>query len=190
MDGMKMGGKDSFELFNDARSRIHTMALIHSQLYQSERFDKINLVKHTQDLINYISAVHASRHVDIVPVIEDFDVTVPVTQAIPLSLILNELFTNAYKHAFGEGEKGTLECTIRESAEGLITVVVKDDGAGLPEGFDINEVDGLGLRLVRNLVREQLMGDIFIESSDGGTRFVIKFNAVKEEGKYVQDTGS
>ncbi len=191
MDGIKMvGGKDSFELFNDARSRIHTMALIHSQLYQSERFDKINLVKHTQDLINYISAVHASRHVNIVPVIEDFDVTISVTQAIPLSLILNELFTNAYKHAFDEGEKGTLECTIRESAEGVITVVVKDDGVGLPEGFNINEVDGLGLRLVRNLVREQLMGDIFIESGDGGTRFVIEFNALKEEGKYVQDTGS
>ncbi|MBN1572693.1 MAG: PAS domain S-box protein [Deltaproteobacteria bacterium] len=190
MDMMRMGGRDSFELFNDARSRIHTMALIHSQLYQSERFDKINLVKHTQDLINYISVVHAKRNANIIPVIEDFDVTIPVTQAIPLSLILNELFTNAYKHAFGEGERGTLECTIRESDEGVITVVVKDNGVGLPEGFDINEVDGLGLRLVRNLVREQLMGDIFVESGDSGTQFVIKFSALKEEGKYVQDTGS
>jgi PAS domain S-box-containing protein len=190
MDMMRMGGRDSSELFNDARSRIHSMALIHSQLYQSERFDKINLVKHTQDLINYISVVHAKKNVGINPVIEDFDVTIPVTQAIPLGLILNELFTNAYKHAFMEGDRGTLECTIRESDEGLITVVVGDDGVGMPDGFDIDRAEGLGLRLVRNLVREQLMGEIAVESGGGGTRFVIEFSALKEEGKYVQDTGS
>lgn len=189
MDGMNMSERDGHGFLNDARSRIHTMALIHSQLYQSERFDKINLAKHARELIEFISVVHSSKETAIDSVIEDFDVTLPVTQAIPLSLVLNELITNIYKHAFKEGQKGTLECSMQKSSQGIVSLVIKDNGVGLPEGFNIDEVKSLGLKLVRNLVREQLKGDIAV-SFDGGTKFLINFKSLKEEGEYVKDTGS
>lgn len=189
MDSMRMGEKESYNLINDARSRVHTMALIHSQLYQSERFDKINLAKHSKDLIEYISVVHSSRETEVDHAIEDFDVTLPVNQAIPLGLVLNELITNIYKHAFKKRQKGILKCEISKSSQGVITVVVKDDGVGLPDDFDFEKVQSLGLRLVRNLVREQLKGEVTI-SHVKGTEFVIKFKAIMEDDEDVQNTGS
>jgi two-component sensor histidine kinase len=99
-------------------------------------------------------------------------VTVPLKIASPVGLILTELITNAIKHAFPGGRSGTISVTLNKTANG-VALSVEDDGAGLPEGFDIAACNSLGLTLVRALTN-QINGGFCIERA-GGTRCVVEF---------------
>lgn len=169
---------EAVDLFTDARAKIHTMALIHSQLYRSDRVDQIDMKSHIHELVKFLSQIYASRL--ITPVIESYDVYLSITQAIPCALVLNELISNAYKHAFKEGQKGTVTITMQRSAGDTIFIRAKDDGVGIPEEVDIYKTDSLGLKLVRNLVQKQLKGEIEVKR-DKGTEFIIEFKILKEE---------
>jgi two-component sensor histidine kinase len=92
-------------------------------------------------------------------------VRLSLEKAIPLGLVLNELFTNALKYAFPERE-GLLACEIRRR-DGRVEVKVADDGVGLPQGFDPQTTNTLGFKLVRNLVQLQLGGEMKIDGKAG-----------------------
>ena len=172
LSSMRTHDLDAIDLFTDARAKIYTMALIHSQLYQSTRFDQIDMESHIHELVGFLSQIYAAGL--ITPVIECSGVYLPLTQAIPCALVANELFSNAYKHAFKEGQKGTIEIAMKRSAGDTITLSLKDDGIGIPDDVDIYKTDSLGLKLVRNLVQQQLKGDIQVKR-DKGTGFIIEF---------------
>jgi two-component sensor histidine kinase len=167
------------DLLSAARAKVHTMALIHTQLYQSERFDRIDMQSHIRDMIIHLSQLYGAKE-NITPIINASDVHLSVTQAIPCALALNELISNVYRHAFQQGEEGTVEVSMEQSSDGTISLNVKDDGIGIPEEIDINETDTLGLKLVRNLVLGQLSGRLQIERNDG-TEILIEFRVVEEE---------
>jgi two-component system, sensor histidine kinase PdtaS len=94
-------------------------------------------------------------------------------EATVFALVLNELVNNAIYHGFTDMEEGHI--TITASAEGtMITVVVKDDGKGLPDGFDFHKHAGLGLQIVETLVGTELQGH-FSLASLGGTVATISF---------------
>jgi PAS domain S-box-containing protein len=166
-------------LLIDARARIHTMALIHLQLYQSERFDRIDMGSHARELVDYLSQAFATKSRWITPVVEPSDVYLPITQAIPCALVLNEVISNAFKHAFREEQEGIIEISIRREADDTITLRVKDDGIGLPEAIGIETTDSLGLKLIRNLVQEQLRGRLQVKR-DRGTEIAVEFPVLKE----------
>ena len=174
MSSMRTDDRQTIAFFTDARAKVHTMALIHAQLYQSERFDQIDMGSHAWQLVNYLAQVYTTKSRLITLVIEPSDVYLSVTQAIPCALVLNEVISNAFKHAFEEGQKGTIEISIQRSADDMILLRVKDDGIGLPEGIDFDKADTLGLKLVRNLAQEQLKGIIQVKR-DRGTEFIIEF---------------
>lgn len=100
-------------------------------------------------------------------------------QAILCTLVMNELISNALKHAFKEGQKGTLEIPMKRSTEDTIFVRVKDDGIGIWEEIDIYKTESLGLKLVRNIVQKQLQGKLQVKRNKG-TEFILE-----EEAKYV-----
>ncbi len=166
-------------LITNARSKIQTMAFIHSQLYRSERFDRIEMGAHTRDLIRYLSSVYSvtgqvTCHVDI------GKVYLSLTQSIPCALILNELISNAFKHAFVAQPQGTIEVSMAIAAGNAILLSVKDDGIGMPADFDLARVESMGLKLVKNLVERQLKGSIKLPPS-GYTEFRIRFPIFKAE---------
>ena len=173
--------QQAIDLLTDARARIHTMALIHLQLYQSERFDQIDMENHVRELVNYLSQAFATKSRWITPVVEPSDVYLSITQAIPCALVLNEVISNAFKHAFQEGQKGTIEVSMQRSANDTILLRVKDDGIGLPEEIDIDTTNSLGLKLIENLVQEQLRGRLQIIKRSKGTEVAIEFPILKEE---------
>jgi len=179
LSSMQTQDPEAIVLFTEARATIHTMALIHSQLYQSDRFDQIDMEYHIHELIGFLSRIYASDL--ITPIIDCSDVYLSITQAIPCALVTNELVSNAYKHAFAEGQKGTIHIPLRLSAGGTIFLSVKDDGIGIPDEVDIYTTDSLGLKLVANLVQQQLKGEIHV-IRDKGTEFIVDFKLVKEEG--------
>jgi len=160
-------------ILEDARSKVNTMALIHTHLYKEAQFDTINIAKCLNNLIEQLSCLYASAG-NIDTLIQTSDVHLNINQAIPCALIINELISNAYKHAFRERQSGTIEVSISPNGSGEIVVVLRDDGIGMPDGIELDSADSLGLNLVHNLVKNQLKGAILMQRRDG-TEYVIKF---------------
>jgi two-component sensor histidine kinase len=103
-----------------------------------------------------------------------------VNQAIPCALVLNEVVSNSFKHAFRERDQGKVEISMRYSADHTVIIRVKDDGIGIPEEVDIEKTQTLGLKLAKNLVESQLKGEIQVKR-DNGTEVIIEFKAQEEE---------
>jgi two-component sensor histidine kinase len=153
-----------------ARSKIQAMALIHTQLYRKHSadvsVDLIDMHQQIQDLyqnlrILYPVGTQIRFHLDA------DNVHLSVTQALPCALILNELLSNALKHAFTERSAGNIYISIKQPHEGKLHLSVSDDGCGLPESMAVEKVNSLGLKLVRILVIEQLEGTMRLESTPG-----------------------
>jgi two-component sensor histidine kinase len=157
---------EAAEQLSEAHAKIYTMSLIHSQLYQSERFDQVSMERHTRELFSHLSTLY-SKDKRIVPKIQIADLRLPVTQAIPCALILNELVSNAFKYAFNGRSEGSLGISMERNADNRISIEIRDDGVGIPENIDIDKTNSLGLKLVRNLVRRQLKGELTIKQEYG-----------------------
>ncbi|MEJ2638306.1 MAG: histidine kinase dimerization/phosphoacceptor domain -containing protein [Desulfosarcinaceae bacterium] len=158
-----------------ARSKIQAMALIHTQLYRKQSVDFIDMHQQIQDLyqnlrILYPVGTRIHFHLDA------DDIHLSVTQALPCALIVNELLSNALKHAFTEHCAGNIYISFKQPQEGKLHLSVSDDGCGLPEGMAVEQVSSLGLKLVRVLVIEQLEGTMRLESNPGAA-FHIYFRA-------------
>jgi two-component system, sensor histidine kinase PdtaS len=99
----------------------------------------------------------------------------PAGAATPLVLAVTELLHNAAEHAFPDGEPGSIELVAEREGDDLV-VRVRDNGKGLPEGFELTDSDGLGLQIVRTLIVSELGGSLRMGTPDGepGTEAVLK----------------
>lgn len=149
--------------------RIHAMALVHEVLYQSKPLHNIKLDEYVRKLTRHIQlAVARGVRIDVTG--NSQIVTTP-DFALPFGLIVNELVTNACRHAFPDDRRGNVEVILART--GGVRLSVMDDGEGLPEGLDVLKEGGLGLTIVRSLVR-QLAGSLVVRPNDRtGTCFVI-----------------
>jgi len=151
------------DTFKETQDRIRSMALIHEQLYQSEDLARINFKEYTEKLIrNLLNSYPTGKSITTKLDIENL--SLEVDTAIPLSLIMNELLTNALKYAFNGKDKGTIEITFKRVKDKL-ELKIADDGIGFPE-HKLHESKSLGLKLVNILVK-QLEGTLSIKSQDG-----------------------
>jgi|SRR5208337_368307 len=113
------------------------------------------------------------------------DMTLDMNMAIPASLIINELVINALKHAFVGRTQGRIRISLHRESGTMLSLIVSDDGVGLPPGMNIAQIKSLGLKLVMRLVRNQLKGDVTI-LSDKGTSFQMRFPEVPAAPASVQ----
>jgi two-component sensor histidine kinase len=174
MRSLRSRDKETCKVLEDAQAKIYNMALIHTQLYQRQPFDQIDMERHVEDLFGYLSEVYAHMKNVVVPIIDCSDVFLPVTQAIPCAVIINELLSNAFKHAFNKRQKGKIEIYMKNSDGNRVLIRIKDNGTGIPGEMDIQNLDSLGLKLVANLVQIQLKGEMQIRC-DEGTAVTITF---------------
>ncbi len=173
MSRQRARSPEAAEQLSEAHAKVFTMALIHSQLYQSERFDEVGMERHVQELISHLSTLYEMRP-PVTTCVRVSDIRLPVTQAIPCALVLNEIISNAFKHAFDQRHGGSISVTMESDADSGIRLRVQDDGKGIPEDIDIDRTQSLGLKLVRNLVLHQLQGELHIHRQ-GGTVVDIQF---------------
>ncbi len=144
--------------FEEGKSRIQSMSLIHQKLYENDDLGKIDFNNYINELIGYFSTLH--KHHDRVKTnINVENIELDIDTAIPLGLIVNELITNAFKYAYGKTENPELNIKITHEGKGDYTLSVSDNGPGLPDEFDWKKTKTLGLRLVKNLSK-QLLGSI------------------------------
>ena len=158
----------------DSQHRVEAMAMIHEQLYESETVKSLDLALHARVLLGSLFAAYAvdSSRIRHEIRMEEPSLVLSADQAIPAGLILNELVSNALKHAFPGDRRGTIWIEGRRDA-GHIQLSVSDDGAGLKPGVDPRNSKSLGLQIVQVLTR-QLKGTVEIDSQKG-TRFQIRF---------------
>jgi two-component sensor histidine kinase len=174
-------------VLQDVTHRVRSMALVHEKLYQSADMARVEFADYAQSLLHYLWRAHGTVASGIRLDLDLEPVPLSVNTAVPCGLILNELATNALKHAFGErdghgGEagvgggavaRGVVSVSLRGGPEGQVCLCVRDNGSGLPAGLDWRHADSLGLRLVQ-ILAEQLHATVEV-SSGGGTAFLVSF---------------
>jgi PAS domain S-box-containing protein len=162
---------EAVEALEDAASRVQSMLVLYDQLYQSSNFSGLSVKKYFPALVDQImDNFPDSNFIATEMELEDFVLGAKTLQ--PLGIIINELITNIFKYAF----KGRSEGHIRIKAferDGIVTLIIQDDGNGIPEGIDFDNSKGFGLMLVGMLTR-QLDGNIRIERGLG-TRILLEF---------------
>ena len=158
--------------------RIQSMSIVHDMLYEAENFSKLSFGNFMTEMIAVIKNQHyeESRNMEIVVNVDDFSLN--VNQAIPFGLIINELVTNAYKHAYPNDQPGVIHVSIAEEGKHIL-LEVKDRGIGLPEGFSIETAETPGLMLVK-ILSEQIDADLLADVK-GGT--VVTLGFTKEDKK-------
>jgi len=173
LQSFQIGGKEeAIEAFRESRNRIFSMALVHEKLYQTRNFSQVNFKEYIEAMTRELMHAYAvGKSVSVEFAIDD--VLLDINLAIPCGLILNELVSNALKHAFPGTAPGTIGVFLRAGECGALELIVSDNGRGLPPGFDINAVESLGLKLVK-LLSEQIGGTLSIESGQG-VKFTIAF---------------
>ncbi len=153
------------QMFKESQNRVQSMALIHEQLYQSKSLAELDFPAYIKQLVSHLFRSHqiSSSRIELKTKVDDVQLGVEI--AIPCGLIINELVTNALKHAFPADCGGKIEIELKQREDRLM-LCVRDNGVGLPEEIGLRNSETIGLRLVRSLVM-QLEGKARIQRSEG-----------------------
>lgn len=156
-------------LFMESQNRIKSMALVHEKLYQKNDLSRINFLDYAESLIQLLvrsfgNSISAKVKVNV----SGDQVFLSIDSAIPCGLILNELVSNCFKHAFPGERSGEVNIQISSQPENRVTIKVADNGIGVPDNFNFENLESLGLQLVKTLVN-QLNGTLSFQKNDGLT---------------------
>jgi two-component sensor histidine kinase len=165
-------------IFSQSQNRVQSIALVHERLYESADLSHVNFAKYVVVLLDNIFDTYGAENRGIAKVIDIGDVNLTVDVAIPCGLIVNEVVTNALKHAFPDGRTGTVRVSLTEGPEEMLELTVQDDGVGIPPGIDPRNTVSLGLDLVATFA-EQLNAEVVIVR-EGGTSFRFRFRKVAQ----------
>ena len=157
---------EAVDAFQESQNRIRSMAMIHENLYRSESLSGVDFASYVRNLAQALLGSQANSpgriqlNMDVEPV--QFD----LKTAIPLGLIINELVSNALKHAFPKGQRGVIAVGLRAFGPEEYLLSVRDDGVGLPPDLEIGRLDSMGLQLV-DMLATQLDGRVEIGPPPG-----------------------
>ncbi|MGB3401649.1 MAG: PAS domain-containing protein [Microcoleaceae cyanobacterium] len=153
------------EIFADSQNRIRSMALIHEQLYQSPDLGQVEFGEYIHRLMNNIVFCFSEHLNDIQPIIEVDSVYLNIETAIPCGLLINEIITNAFKHAFPQNHSGKIHVQFSQQDQQL-TLVISDNGVGISKDIEWQKSSTLGLRLVK-ILSQQLKAKVQTDFSQG-----------------------
>lgn len=157
----------------ESRQRIQAMAMIHETLYNGPNLAAIELSSYLQSLVQYLQRALKGNVLVRMAVVSE-DIRLNLDQAMHCGLIVNELVTNALKHAFPSGREGTIRVEAHLIGGREVELTVSDNGVGLPDELDFTRLPSLGLQLVKGLTERQLRGGMEIRRQ-AGTTFVVRW---------------
>lgn len=175
LQASKLKDRAAAEAFAESQNRVRAMALVHENLYRSGDLASVRLAAHLESL-----CAHLLRSYNINPVRIAFDfrvaeVTLDLDRSLRLGLLVNELVSNAFKHAFPAGRSGRVLVQLDSPCVGCYSLIVSDNGVGLAPKLAPGHSDSLGLQLIADLT-EQLDGTIVL-AREGGTTYSVRFPA-------------
>lgn len=167
------------QVFEGSQERIEAMALVHERLYQSRNLSRVDFREYAQSLVERLAGVHVDPPERVKVEVDITPVELSVELAIPLGLLLNELVTNALKHAFSGRARGELRVTLTRDRGAVHSylLTVADDGVGLPDAIVPGETETLGMELVATLA-DQINAKLVVRR-EGGTTFELAFEVEK-----------
>jgi len=163
------------KMFLESQNRIHSMALLHESLYQSNNLSRIDFPEYIRQLASHLFHSYGVPP-DRIHLRTDLDkLYLNLDAAVPCGLIINELVSNSLKYAFPDGRPGEIHIELREREDHTASLIVEDNGIGLRTDVDWTTARSLGLRLVRSLA-EQLGATMRLQS-EAGTKVELTFSA-------------
>lgn len=165
--------EEAKNILRESQLRINSIALIHEKLYQNENLSQISIDVYLRELIDIIVSSVTTEETDVAISVNSASIFLTINQAIPCGLILNELITNAYKHAFKDRKAGEIKISLKKE-DNTFLLVFTDNGRGMPDNLDFDNPQTLGLTLIQTLAR-QLQGNGAFENREEGMRFMLEF---------------
>ena len=174
--------QEVLDLLSVTRNRVQAMALLHENLYQSKNLAQLDLPDYVESLCAQLlrATGFSGGRIALEPQVESDKITLALDQAVPCGLVINELVTNALKHAFPGDRRGRIQVKLECPAPHTVRLTVADDGIGLPATLEPGQVESLGLQLVFMLTK-QLHGTITFERGLGTTVQIQFPNPAKPE---------
>ncbi|MES2111774.1 MAG: histidine kinase dimerization/phosphoacceptor domain -containing protein [Bacteroidota bacterium] len=162
----------ALQAIQNSESRMHSIALIHQKLYQSENLDLINMPEYINELVSYLKeSADTGGRIGFEKNIEDIHLA--VTQAVPLGLIMNEAITNAIKYAYATDECGVIRIALNRLSQEQVMLAIEDNGQGLQNDFDLGKVHSLGMSLMKGLSKQ--INGIFEITNKNGVQIRVTF---------------
>jgi two-component sensor histidine kinase len=168
------------QALEDMGARVRSISLLHEVLYRSESLARIGLAAYVEELCRQLQRSYGVGEVRLRVVNRAGDLALSLEQSVPCGLLINELVSNAFKHAFPHGGPGNVEVTLDRVGARTVRIGVRDDGVGLPPESAATPHSSLGLQLVTNLAH-QLDARFEVEPSlRGGASFRVSFELTGE----------
>ena len=167
---------DAREMLEDSQKRVKAMALIHQLLYERSDFSSVDLSLYLRRLAGLLREMlgEARSRVTLQIDVSAADITMDLQRSVPCGLLINELVTNAIKHAFPDGRHGEIMVRTELIDSSLARIVVSDDGVGVPPDIEPGGVSAsLGFQLIPLFV-DQLGGELRL-IRENGSRFELYF---------------
>ena len=164
---------ETSKMLADNQNRIQSMALLHEILYQSDDLAVVDFPKYIQRMVDHLFCSYGVNTQQIRLHLELDRIALQLDDALPSGLLISEVVSNSLKHGFPNGRTGEVRILLRRQSAATVSLVLADNGVGLPSGLDWTTSGSLGLRLVRALA-EQLRGHLDIRSQ-GGTEVRLAF---------------
>jgi two-component sensor histidine kinase len=164
------------QALSESQQRVFSMALIHEQLYRSDHLDRVNFSAYAQQFVPTLSSACLGEP-GRVSIEMDIDaIELGIEAAVPCALILNELLSNAFKHAFHGERSGKVRISFHEAGPDTLELAIEDDGIGLPAGLlEGRNTKSLGLQIVRILAKQ--LGGSLQQEPCPGAHLVLRFPA-------------
>lgn len=169
LQAFQISDPDTKLLFEDSQARVRSMALVHERIYKSQDLANINYREYLEELIQYLFESFQTDNVK--HHISAENIMMSIDAAVPVGIIINELVTNSLKYAFPGGQEGTVSIVLKQNND-LITLIIEDNGIGLPKHIRVGKHPTLGLELV-NALTLQLNASIETDTSNG-TKYTIE----------------
>jgi PAS domain S-box-containing protein len=176
-------------VFKESQDRIASMVLIHEELYRGREIDKLDFSYYIEKLVDNLFLTYKVENIDISLNMDlEENAFFDIDTAIPLGIMINELVSNSFKYAFQGRDKGEIRIKLSRNENGVcekkgrnnnFTLTVSDDGIGIPDNLDIENLESLGLQLVTSLV-DQLDGELELKRVNG-TEFTIRFMVTEKD---------
>jgi two-component sensor histidine kinase len=176
---VRIKNPEALEAMQETANRVRSMALLHETLYLSESLARVNFGNYIEHICSHLFRSYGPKAARVKLDLRLENVATDLDQSVSCGLIVNELVSNALKHAFPEGQAGKIAVELCVSPEGQVALKVSDDGVGLPATFDVHQTGTLGHQLVFMLA-EKLHGTVEV-ARESGTVFQIVFQKHGEE---------
>ena len=158
---------------NESQQRVYAMAMVHEELYSGQNLSAIDFSEYLKRLVNHLQRTYNNR-ADIRITLELEKIELDINQAIPCCLIINELITNAFKHAFPAASKGNIHMKLYIANDKEVVLEFSDNGVGIAANIELSKPSSLGLKLVNELLKKQLKGSLDV-STAGRTAFTLRW---------------